>query len=80
MNNASVHLTSSMRLICGGQVIALRLTGKGLLMRVNETYSEAKRQFNVRNQDVLVNAVSALISHGPLLKSAVFISSVSSCF
>ena len=27
-------------------------------MRANETYSEAKRQFNVRNRDVLMNAQS----------------------
>ena len=34
-------------------------------MRANETYSEAKRQFSVRNRDVLMN-VQSLISGGPL--------------
>ena len=37
--------------------------------RANETYSEAKRQFSVRNRDVLFNVKSSqfLISGGPLL-------------
>ena len=29
-----------------------------LEVRANETYSEAKRQFSVRNRDVLMNALS----------------------
>ena len=35
-------------------------------VRVNETYSEAKRQFSDRNKDVLMN-VQSPISGGPLL-------------
>ena len=44
----------------------LGLTGKSL-STVNETYSEAKHQFSVRNRVVLMNARSLLISGGPLL-------------
>ena len=41
-------------------------------VRANETYSEAKHQFSVRNIDVLMNVsvirCSPLISGGPLLR------------
>ena len=40
-------------------------------MRANETYSEAKRQFSVRNRDVLTN-VQSLHKWWSTLKSAVF--------
>ena len=36
-------------------------------MRANKAYSEAKRQFNVSNRDVLIGMHSSLISGGPLL-------------
>ena len=59
MINAGMLLASSRRLIFGGPVIARGLTGKSLsavkLVRANETYSEAKRQFSDRNRDVLMN-------------------------
>ena len=54
-------LASSRRLIFCGPVITLGLTGKGLkptLMKPNETYSEAKRQFSNRNRTVLMNGKS----------------------
>ena len=40
-------------------------------VRANETYSEAKRQFSVRNRDVLINAQSPH-KWWSTLKSAVF--------
>ena len=40
-------------------------------MRVNETYSEAKRQFSDRNRDVLMN-VQSPYKWWPTLKSSVF--------
>ena len=40
-------------------------------VRANETYSEAKRQFSVRNRDVLMNA-SSPHKRWSTLKSAVF--------
>ena len=45
-------------------------------MRDNETYSEAKRQFSVRNRDVLMN-VQSPHKWWSTLKSAVFCSSSS---
>ena len=43
-------------------------------MRANETYSETKRQFSVRNKDLLKNAKSLLScgTHKHTLKSAVY--------
>ena len=54
---AGMLLASSRRLIFGGPVIALELTGKSL-SAANETYSEAKHQFSDRNRDVLMNVQS----------------------
>ena len=45
-------------------------------VRANETYSEAKRQFNDRNRDVLMN-IQSPHKWGSTLKSAVFGSSSS---
>ena len=55
MINAGMLLASSRRLIFGGPVIALGLTGKSVRYqaRANETYSVAKRQFSDRNRDVM---------------------------
>ena len=37
-------------------------------VRANETYSQAKRQFSIRNRNVLMNALSPhTLSGGPLL-------------
>ena len=47
-------LTSSRRRIFGGPLIALVLTGKSLSatkVRANDTYSEANRQFSIRNRN-----------------------------
>ena len=58
MINAGMLLASSRRLIFGGPVIALVLTGRDLFrcqVRTNETYSEAKRQFSDGNRAVLMN-------------------------
>ena len=51
MTNAGMLLASRRRLIFGGPVIALWLTGKSLfaVKWANETYSDAKRQFSDRN-------------------------------
>ena len=40
-------------------------------MRANETYSETKRQFSVRNGDVLMNSLPPL-KRWAILKSAMF--------
>ena len=45
-------------------------------MRANETYSEAKRQFTVRNRDVIMN-IQSPHKWWSILKSAVFGSSSS---
>ena len=61
MINAGMHLASSRRLVFGGPVTALGLTGIELVncqVRANETYSAAKRQFSDRNRDVLLNVQS----------------------
>ena len=50
---AGMLLASSRRLIFGGPMIALGLTGKSQV-RANETYSEAKCQFSDRNRAVLI--------------------------
>ena len=59
MINAGVILTSSWRLIFGVPVIALGLTGKSLSYvkweLMEPSYSEEKRQFSVRNGDILLN-------------------------
>ena len=71
--NAGMLLASSRRLIFGGPVITLGLTGKSLSgeVRANETYSEAKRPFSERNKGVLMNAQS-LRTSSSTLKCAVF--------
>ena len=46
-------------------------------MRANETYPEAKHQFNDRNRDVLMISSSIIIKWWSTLKSAVFGSSLS---
>ena len=38
-------------------------------MRANETYSEAKRQFSVRNREILMNATPLIIKWWCTLKS-----------
>ena len=62
MINAGVRLASSRTLIFGGPMIALWLVNwKEFVhcqMKANETYSEAKHQFNDGNRDVLMNAQS----------------------
>ena len=75
MINAEIRLASSRRLIFGGPVIALGLTGKSL-SSANETYSEAKRQFSNRNCDILMS-VQSPHKWWSTLKSAVFGSSSS---
>ena len=73
MINAGIILASSRRLILGGPVIALGLTGKSLsaVKRANETYSGVKRQFSDRNRDVLMN-VQSHHKWWSTIKSAVF--------
>ena len=75
MINAGMLLASSRRFIIGGPAIAIRLTAKSL-SAVNETYSEAKRQFSDRNRDVLMN-VRSPHKWWSTRKSAVFGSSSS---
>ena len=78
MINADVLFVSSSRLIVGGSVIALGLTGKSFRCQVrdNETYSVAKGQISVRNRDVLMNTKSP-DTWLSTLKSAVYGSSSS---
>ena len=79
MINADVLSTSSKRLIFGGPVTALGLIWEELVhcqVRANETYSESKHQFSVRNTDVLMN-VQSRHKWWSTLKSAVFGSSSS---
>ena len=38
-------------------------------MTANETYSEAKRQFSIRNRDVLMNAQAAVFGSSSALPS-----------
>ena len=73
MINAGMLLASSRRLIIGGPVIALGLTGKFVhcQVRANETYSEAKHQISARNRIVLISAQSTH-KWWSTLKSAVF--------
>ena len=69
MMNADVPLASSRRLIFGGPSDRSPINWIEFVrcqMRADETYSEAKRQFRVRNKDVLMNAHS-LICGVPLL-------------
>ena len=77
MINTDMLLASSRRLIFGGPVIALDLLGKicPLSSEANGTYSEAKRQFSVRNRDVLMNAQSPH-KWWSTLKSAIFLKHV----
>ena len=54
-------LPSSRRLIFGGPVARSRINWEEFVLcqvRANETYSEAKCQFSVRNRDVLMNPQS----------------------
>ena len=56
--NVGVLFASSTRLIFRGLVIAFGLNWEEFVrcqVRANETYSEAKRHFNDRNGDVLMN-------------------------
>ena len=68
--NAGVLKASSRRLIFGGPVIALGLSGKSCPLS-SEIYSEANRQFSDSNRDVLMNARSPH-KWWSTLKSAVF--------
>ena len=59
MLNAGVLFSSSRRLIFGGIGIALlliRMSLSGVQERPKEIFSEAKRQFCVRNRDVRMYA------------------------
>ena len=61
MINEVMLLASRRRLILGGPMITLTLTGKSLShcqVRANETYAEAKREFSDRNRDILLNVHS----------------------
>ena len=75
---ADVLSTSSRRLIFGGPVSVLGLIGKSVhcQVRANETYSDTKHQFIVRNIDVLMN-IQSPHKCWSTLKSAVFGSSSS---
>ena len=75
MIDAGVLFSSCRRLIFGGLVIALGLTGKSLFA-ANKTYSEAKRQFSDRKRDVFMNDQSPH-KWWSTLKSALFGSSSS---
>ena len=73
MFNAGMIFDSSRRLIFGGPVITLGLTGKSLSsvkVRVNEAHLEVKRQFSVRNH-VLIHDQSPH-KWWSTLKSSVF--------
>ena len=73
MINAGMLFVSSRRLIYGGHVIALGLTGKFVhcQVRANETSLQDKRQFSNRNRAVLLN-VQSPHKLWSTLKSAVF--------